>query len=561
MSLIKLSAYVAASLGLAAAGCKVSTSGLLNRATGSPGSTGSSGSSSSSDDSSSASSDSGGSSSGDSAGAVAKHPVPAWCKTTINESASIENATSRERADWALDAIVSLMCSENRGDDVERRWADLEDAHAFWSKRLMMTDADWGDAVPWSLESPQQRGTASVAYKKKDGLFGLDALQQYNLMGSYSFLDRHYFADALGTQLSETGRMSYVEQCLDSDKVGEWAICHPDLLALDAKKASAELRTATSRTPIDRITLRLRLDGVVQAIPGRVAAVKALIAKDPAYGTLFAFGPAAHKAWAARKGEGLEVAAAADDARLTGSRKAIAGCMGRTWKGLEAALARMSAKDFADLLDEPGRNVLQKSLSVMLDDVDFYLAASAFASCAAVSDEVDYLVRVLGSELRFRPGYRGPRTSAHSAMIAANLELDDRDARIEFPAFDRSWFESNTTSGESGRGTVASAKPDGDKVVVTFTKEMAKSRICANWRGTNRIIGINQDGSFRFDSVCTSFKWEVYDAASPPQTVLARYAGTLKPGVFASIVDGAVLMTWTKEGASVPLSVLGVPVK
>ena len=73
--------------------------------------------------------------------------------------------------DDPYDAVYDMIghfCSER--PETEKR-AELEAAYASWSKRLMMNDNDWRDAVDWAQHDQGQRNGASLYLEGKRALW------------------------------------------------------------------------------------------------------------------------------------------------------------------------------------------------------------------------------------------------------------------------------------------------------------------------------------------------------------------------------------------------------
>ncbi len=504
-----------------------------------------------------------GSSGGDVVSETPPGERPAWCDV---EGASEMNPGGVQytlEEDDARDAVYGLIghfCAER--PTTERR-AELEVALKTWSKRLMMNDADWRDAVDWAMHSQGERNGPTLRVDNKKALSELDAVEQYALLSS-SFGDRHYLADALEAQLTVAGRMGYVEVCLNNDAVGFWVMCHADVLAFDPAKITAELRKAKTRSGYERTVVRLRMDQLSGKVAERIAAVAQLEKKDPAYGKLFAIGADVHKKWAARgKGDAsLKLALTMDDAQRTNSRSGFESCEETTWAAFAGAVSSaFPAKRFAELADSKDRSFNERAASIVLDNEDVYLASLGLIICAQGHDKpLDYLLRTLAEEMAFRPGSRGPRTATHAAMLTSGITLDDRDARIEYPDNRREWLPRSTGSSGGGQGVVSSVEETGKGVVVSFVKEMATYQECTKTKTTKRIDRIDASGNIYYEEYCTKYVKKKYDKASNPQTVAARYATGVKKGTYVKITEDVVTLVRSKQDGD-PIAVFGVAVK
>jgi hypothetical protein len=397
-----------------------------------------------------------------------------------------------------------------------------------------------------------------------------DAVDQY-LTLNYDIArhyDGNYIADAFGSKLSQAGRLAYINKiCMSSNaKEVQWAVCQPDLDAFDFKKLVEELRADKKHSGYERFLIRLAgYQLLPEKLKERAPEIKAARAKDPAYEKMFQLAADARKQWdGVWKSETatLELVTQMDEARVTNSRKAFAGCEDKTWAAFKAALATMPAKKFGTVeRDEHLIHYRNDLFGVIGAEPRPYLAAVAFYICGANAEKPDPIVRTIGGAFARWPGHRGPRTSAHTAILTAGLELDDRSARIDYPEVRREWLEQNGGSSGGGEGTISAVKPQGDKVRIEFAAKLEKQEQCLQSKYTNRIVQIRGDGSLVYQLNCLKWGVVTHDRRSGPQTVKARYAQGLKPGMGVYIVEDAVIAAWAKPGSKDPSIVAGAPVK
>jgi len=343
-------------------------------------------------------------------------------------------------------------------------------------------------------------------------------------------------------------------------------MCQPDLDAFDFKKLVAELRADKKHKGYERFLIRLAgFQLLPEKLKERGPEIKAAKEKDPAFAKMFELSSAARKQWDATwKSEAalLDLALAMDDARVTNSRKAFEGCSDKTFAAWKSAVGAIPAKKFESVLpDEANVHFADGLLGVVVSDTRGYLASTAFYACGAAGEKPDPLVRKLGNVMQRWPGHRGPRTSAHTAILTAGLELDDRDARIEYPDVSRDWFDQNGGSSGGGDGAIAAVRPQGDKVRVEFAAKMETIHRCLQSKETNRITQIRADGTIVRELLCQKWGDVTIDRRSGPQTVKARYAQGLKPGMSVFIIEDAVIGAWAKAGAKAPAMIGGAPVK
>ena len=256
-----------------------------------------------------------------------------------------------------------------------------------------------------------------------------------------------------------------------------------------------------------------------------------------------------------------------DDARATDSRNAFAGCEDTTWKAWRAAMVALPAKKFEGMVEDRthGRRFVDTSMAPIIGSPATYLASVALVTCMTVGQErgtdPDVLIRFLGDALARWPGFRGPRTAAATAILTGGINLDDRDAKLEYPSVDRPFGGFGASTRGGGAGVIAKLQPASKTVTIEFKHQMVQQVQCAETRDTNRIVMIRSDGSPLYAWTCVRNETVTVDKSDHPQTVSARYAEGLKPGMFVVITEDVAVAAWAKPGASTPSIVFGVEVK
>jgi len=483
---------------------------------------------------------------------------PEFCKTPGVDRLIVGGDLDSALGDdpTSLVGLVAASCGKAGGEG-QQRAGELVAARAKWSKRLELTEAEWSEVALWATHRPSERNAPSLRYDAKQAWSSYDPIEQYaNLKGGQ--VEVHYLADALGTRLTETGRLAYIQRCLQSRKTGEWAICQPDFAALDRNKLVAELRASTRHDGYERTVIRIELDRTSTKLAEHAAAIKQLGTKDPGYAKLFAIAADARKQWTA-DAKLLELVLAMDDARASNSNKAFDGCDDKTWVAFQTAIAAIPAKQFANLKDERDAPFLLGAVGVLVNDPSAYLASVALFTCKS-SGKRDPLVRFLGGAMQRWPGHRGPRTASHTALLTGGIKLDDRDAKIEYPEVRRMWFDGGESTSGGGSGVVSAVRPGGASTVVEFAKKLRKEQVCTDWKDTNTISMISASGTVYYEYNCLKYGTVTINDAPKPKTVNARYATAIKPGVSVSIIEDVVTGVWAKPGGA-PIAVFGVAVK
>lgn len=493
--------------------------------------------------------------------------APAWCKGGPNKPHyNAKQMFSETDPDRALDAIVAASCYPD--DEIAPLTKQIEKLRATWSKRLGLTEADWEDAAEFAHLPRHLRGDTRIAVTNRQAAWSAySPLDQYGALNDADIgsVDAAYLADAFGAKLTQLGRLGYVADCLESsstDPAVAWAMCATDAAALDAGKIAAEIRADTTHSAADRMTARMAAYELLAIkLPKYQADVKALTEKDPAYAKMFSLGRDAHAQWAKVDARWVALADALDDARVTGSRKASAGCTAKTWEAWKTVIAATPAKRLATIHAQPGNNFAQQLVGMLIAEPDGYLAALTLNECAKLEGKEDYLSNAIGYALVKWPGFRGPRTGTQTAILTAGLQLDDRGATIEYPELKRDWISGDGNVGNFALGAIASIKLDGERATVTFVKQKVTQKRCTKGHYTNRISQIMTDGTVVYYYQCDAEVTETIEVApSPPVYVGARYVAGLKPGMSVSVTENVAVVAYPK-GKTVPSIVTGVEVK
>jgi hypothetical protein len=467
--------------------------------------------------------------------------------------------------------------------------AEIVAARDKWSKRLDLTEADWADVAAYATLGQGERMNGEVrintmgqemgiGHSLKRAWSSFDAIDQWAMINAGTgasgdlSLDKNYLADALGAKLTETGRLAYIRYCVkyEEKQPVQWAMCQGDIDLLDWKKIPAELRASTAYGGADRIRVRVEADRLKTRLTAHAARVKQLIASDPGYAKLFEIAKATRKSWEGRaKSDAalIELASAMDDARALNSRKAFDGCQDKTWAAWKSAMATLPAKSFEGMHDrrEDGKSFVDEAMGPIINSPSVYLASVALSTCMTVGQERDakrdILIRLLGDAMQRWPGFRGPRTATHSAILGAGITLDDRDAKLEYPDVTRPFGAGGGSRSGGGSGVVAKLKPAGKLTTVEFKKQMVQQRQCAQTKSLNRITQIRSDGQLVYAYTCVKYETITVDKSDSAQSVNPRYLEGVKPGTFVSVIEDVAVAAWAKPGAPTPSMVFGVALK
>lgn len=516
---------------------------------------------------------------------------PGWCSAVgqnrLDSGGSLKDATDGDDPRNALRDLVARTCKPDA--ESKEHMGDLDAARKKWSARLDLTEEDWADVADYATLGQGERMNGKVRVNTNGQEMGIgdtlkrpwssfDPIDQFAMLSAEAgasgdlALDFNYLADALGDKLSETGRLAYVMRCIKSSRneAVQWAMCQADVDKLDPKKIGAELRANKVYSGADKIRVRVELDEMKPVLTSHAARVKKLVSSDPGYAKLFEVAAATSKEWEGRgKSDAalLALVAEMDDARATKSRKAFTGCEDKTWAAWKTAMATVPAKKFEGMRDdrENGKSFVDTAMGPVVTNPSVFLASVAMVTCMTVGQERgahhDILIRLLGDAMQRWPGYRGPRTSTQTAIMTAGIELDDRDAKLEYPNVFRPFDGGGGSRSGGGSGVIGALKPAGKTTTVEFKKQMVKQVQCAQARQTNRITQIRPDGSLIYESICTRNETVTVDKSDRPQNVNPRYLEGVKPGMFISIIEDVAIATWAKPGTAAPSMVFGVALK
>ncbi|HSK05170.1 MAG TPA: hypothetical protein VK932_28165 [Kofleriaceae bacterium] len=519
-------------------------------------------------------------------------PAPsslAWCRG-LRKDDSLRGATDlRDALDpaagpgRAVPVLLQALCYPSA--DARGKQGALAAALRTWMQRLLADERDLAaDVVPWAnLPYGDRMAALSHTPSHGEGVAPSEAgpIQQWAMLRgltgpSDAFRLQpgafYYLADAFAP--TEAGRLGFIERCLLASGArgdvhpAQWAVCQPDLDALDLGRLAAELRAEAARPLVDRIALRLAASEVQRHLPAHAAKVAQLTGRDPAYAELFELARTAREQWtagAAARADLLAAVRAMDDARATGSRRALEGCAARIWPLFTRAVGKLPAKRFENLRGDASRaqTFFDAAIGAILQDPDAYLAANALLACEGPTD---HLRSALRAGLSYWSGFRGPRTAALTAIRLAGLVPDRRGETIEVPAIrlplaiDRTPPAWDPTRG-TAIGVIATVTDRGATVRVTFPATSEVQEQCASRRTTQRISRIDASGNVHYESVCTRWQRVRVDTTLAPVDVPKRYAAGLAPRRHVSIIAGVPEAVWARPNSPTPLAAFGALLK
>ena len=504
---------------------------------------------------------------------AASADLPAWCGTASFEASSSDlNDLKRTDPDYVVRALAKTRCS--RSPEVAQHHASIDAARQAWGKKFGMVDADWADAV--AFIDNRDGNFPKVAYSTKL-LAELTPMDQWRAIREGLELDgkRHadalYVADVLHGQLTEVGRLAFLEWCLqenlEHDSIGHWAICQADADQWDFAKFAIQLRSDAAHDGGTKMLLRFRAAELSKRLEEAAAKRDKLFKQDAEYKKLFDVAAKARAEWS--KGIGantklLELVQAMESATFASSRKQFAGCEQTTSEALAGAVATIPAKSFAGMADvrnSPFEGFAHAAGPVLVKTPVVNLAAIAYALCHKTAT-ADWL----RATLQQVPGVRGPRSAALTALYDEKFEFDDVNARQpRYPDVGSRPYARSGGSITSAGGVVDKVTMEKDRANVSLKKTTAKRLACVQSKPTNRLSRIRADGTLEYESLCLKSAIVTYDTTWADFKINPAHAPLLKAGVVFSSVYGDkffdVVAIWSNANATTPSMVLGARLK
>lgn len=497
--------------------------------------------------------------------------APAWCKGASLGSSnySLEDLSS-EDVNNVFDTFVRATCTPTPEADASR--AQIEKARQAWTKKLNMIEADWADAVAYTMYGKTEYHQDKPIIQSTNDFAALTPLDQYVVIAEgFNGTDdvASYLADAMEPQLSEVGRYAFIQRCLGARSSEEvvWAMCQGDIERFDPVKFSAQLRADTAHGGEIRMAMRLRAYNLPAQLKEHKVKIAALLKSDAAYKTMFDLAGKGRAEWSSGVGADtklVELAQKMDSATFAHSRKLYEGCEEPTKAALVAAVSKVPAKTFAGMKDvrtDPYSGVAKGAGPALMKFPAVNLAAIPFILCHRKSGIAEFLAYYL----REGSGQRGPRTAALSKIASEDIVFDDLSKKLSFPTGLGRPYRGPGAMSSMG-GAVAKVTVKGDVLSVDLEKLLVKRTECIESHKTNRIERIRPDGSIEYQQVCDKSGVVTHDETWSEFEINKDFAPLLKKGVLFSAVGtgGApmeILAIWSTKSAVNPSYILGAAVK
>ncbi len=511
------------------------------------------------------------------AAARVAHGSPAFCggKDSGADNEDVYRLKTHQVTDRyeEVKLVWQLACSNDA--DVAKHRAELEQARGEWSKRLGMTDADWADVA--SFVDNREGNFIKIDMSSKD-LSQFTPIDQYSAIhsrfgGEFQGPDKLYATDVFDGRMTETGRMAFLDWCIDDGSLArtendmpKWAVCWPDVEKFDLGKVLAEVKADTTHSGAVKMWLRIHAADMPDLLKDLTAKKAAATKTDDTWQKMFDFAAKAREQWRADVGGNqqlLDLASRMDAGALFHSRKLFDGCEATTDAALAAAMATVPSKSFTGMHDDremtkPG--FAQTSGHVLVNASAVNVAATAWAECHHDTKTADFL----NDALQNHPGFRGPRNAALAAIMGQTYKFDDLNAKS--PGFPRWGGRPASRSGGtimSLGGVAKSVTKKGDKLVVAIEKTSITQDNCVKEHRSNRLAQIRSDGSLEYEMICDQTKTVKVDTTWADFTITPTLGveKVLKPGVLFSAIGGEIIAIWPSKTAKTPSWVLGGAVK
>lgn len=378
------------------------------------------------------------------------------------------------------------------------------------------------------------------------------------------------FADELGDNLSELGRLSVIYHCFAFPQGGardalSWALCGSDVKALDLKKLEDELK-AGGISPQSQATV-LKSAQEWHATAMKIGeAVETAAKDDPGVAQVLALADSAKAEWSkwlsANKDAFGRYLALKDAVRSGKSNhKSFAGC----WEATAPAFEKLVKA--AKFPWELSGDYLPGYMSFLLTGPDHYIKAASFAACAySVHEGGEALAAAALNHRPMRGAIQvGWRTLALAKAWNPKFKPRFADRGLAWNEYQMlsAWRENSfgmpgvngiTAIATPVQGVIAKVKKDGDVTTLSFKKE--KVETCLQRKDTRKVLQIAPNGDVIYEKVCV--KYGKVDSKNDDIEVATKFATGLKPGISVLIVNKYPVTAW--QGKKF-VAVFGVPKK
>lgn len=375
-------------------------------------------------------------------------------------------------------------------------------------------------------------------------------------------------ADELGDKFSELGRASLIQKCFrnqgpEGKSLLAWAMCGPDVKALDMKKLAAELDAEKVSADNKAEVIKTATEAYEKA--KKVGEFIEAAAKDDAgVAQVLKLTDTAKAEWSAYLGKNkatFDQYLALKDAVRTGksNHAAFKGCFEATKPAFEKHVKSLASKIPWDV----GNDYIPGYMRYLTASTEGYILTVAWAACAWAHDKSG----------------ESPYSGAAAQEFSGNLKAGWRtlalgkalDEKFKPKFSDRNWPALDTFQWKYGvqpAGTSVVApimtrnegvigkltKKDDDFTTVSFKGDKVES--CLQWADTNKVSSVDSSGGVHYDKKC--LKRGMVDNQTGASDVPTRYLTGAKVGDSFAEVNKFPVVAW--KGKKVTM-IFGVPLK
>jgi hypothetical protein len=361
-------------------------------------------------------------------------------------------------------------------------------------------------------------------------------------------------ADELGDKFSELGRASLIQKCfrtidVDTKALMAWALCGPDVKALDMKKLEKELDGEKVAGEAKADVLQTVKEALEKA--NKIGALIDGAAKDdPGVQQVLKLADTAKAEWTAylsKNKAAFDQYLVLKDAVRTGksNNPAFKDCYAQTQPAFEKHVKALAKKIPWDV----GNDYIPGYMRYLTATTEGYITTVSWAACAWGHDksgESPYSGAAAGDYGgAFKAGWR---TIALGKALDPNFKPKYADRNM--PALDTfQWKYGVQPAGTSvvapivtrNEGVIGKlTKKDDDYTTVSFKGDKVES--CLQWADTNRVSSVDSSGGVHYDKKC--LKRGMIDNQVGASDVPTRYLTGAKVGDTFAEVNKFPVVAW-----------------
>jgi len=378
-----------------------------------------------------------------------------------------------------------------------------------------------------------------------------DARSDYGYSSNAGML---LLADELGDKFSELGRASMIQKCFrnasdDTKSLLIWALCGPDVKALDMKKLEKEL-DAEKVSANDKAEVIKTATEAYEKAKKVGATIEAAAKDDPGVQAVLKLSDTAKAEWTAylaKNKAAFDQYLVLKDAVRTGksNNPAFKDCFAATQPAFEKHVKALASKIPWDV----GNDYIPGYMQYLTATTEGYITTVSWAACAWGHHEsgAGPYSAAAGPEY-------GGALHAGWRTIALNKALDEKFkpkfADRNMPALDTfQWKYGVKPAGTDVRSSIMTpgqgvigkiTKKDDELSTVQFKGD--KVEACLQWADTNKVSSVDGGGNVHYDKKC--LKRGMIDNQTDAREVPTRYLTGAKPGDNFAEVNRFPVVAW-----------------